>query len=155
MIGLKAPIGRAEMADAVPESTRERSLKEMPDSPSSVVETQEICMDAGTITEVFRAVAATVDSGLPRGEVDPKAVTAALVKREQEGSTAVGSGSAIPHARVEGLNESILLDVKLRTPVRWAEGEEVQRCMVILVPPDAHEEHLELTARAVRKLGAE
>ena len=143
------------MVDAAKQTKTEKAQRTMPDSPSSVVETHEICMDAGTITDVFRAVAATVDNGLAGEHVDPKAVHAALVKREREGSTAIGSGSAIPHARVEGLHESILLDVKLRTPVRWAEGEDVQRCMVILVPPDAHEQHLELTARAVRKLGEE
>jgi mannitol/fructose-specific phosphotransferase system IIA component (Ntr-type) len=140
------------MADRLSNSDPPQRRQRMPDSPRSAVETQEICMDAGTITDVFRAVAATVDVRTPGNQVDAQAVHAALVKREGEGSTAIGSGSAIPHARVEGLNESILLDVKLRTPVRWAEGEEVQRCMVILVPPDAHEEHLELTARAVRKL---
>ena len=143
------------MADTATQTEAELERDAMPDSPRSVVETQEICMDAGTITDVFRAVAATVDESLGGDAVDAQAVHQALVEREREGSTVVGSGNAIPHARVEGLNESILLDVKLRTPVRWAEGEDVQRCMVILVPPDAHEQHLELTARAVRKLFGE
>ncbi len=137
----------------VADERNDPAQREMPDSPGRGVATHEFCMDAGTITDVFRAVAATVDSSLEGSDVDGSAVHDALVKRERAGSTAVGSGSAIPHARVEGLNESILLDVKLRKPVRWAEGEDVQRCMVILVPPDAHEEHLALTARAVRKLG--
>jgi PTS system nitrogen regulatory IIA component len=116
------------------------------------VPTHEICMDAGSVTDVFRAVAATIGDGMSLGEIDAEAVREALTKREREGSTAIGRGSAIPHARVEGLNESILLDVKLRRPVRWDDGEDVQRCMVILVPPDAHDQHLQLTARAVREL---
>lgn len=143
------------MADLAKQPQSKAARDRMPDSPRSAVETQEICMDADTITDVFKAVAATVDTRSSGNRVDASAVQAALANREREGSTAVGSGSAIPHARVEGLNESILLDVKLRTPVRWAEGEDVQRCMVILVPPDAHEQHLELTARAVRKLNEE
>ena len=143
------------MAKTATQSESEFEHDTMPDSPRSAVETQEICMDAGSITDVFRAVAATVHGRIAGCEVDAQAIHAALVEREREGSTAVGSGSAIPHARVEGLNESILLDVKLRTPVRWAEGEDVQRCMVIRVQPGAHEQQLELTARAVRKLGEE
>ena len=143
------------MAKANAQNLLRREPEDMPDSPDMNVSMHEICMDAGTITDVFRAVAATVDSRVEADTVDSDAVQAALVQREREGSTAVGFGSAIPHARVEGLNESILLDVKLRKPVRWAEGENVERCMVILVPPDAHEEHLALTARAVRKLGEE
>jgi PTS system nitrogen regulatory IIA component len=143
------------MAETATQSESELEHDTMPDAPRSAVETHEFCLDAASITDVFRAVAATVHDRISGSEVDAQAIHAALAKREREGSTAVGSGSAIPHARVEGLNESILLDVKLRTPVRWAEGEDVQRCMVILVPTGAHEQHLELTARAVRKLGEE
>ena len=109
-------------------------------------------MDAGSVTDVFRVVAASVRGDGDGPELDEAAIRAALSQREREGSTAIGSGSAIPHARVEGLSESILLDVKLRRPVRWDEGEDVERCMVILVPPEAHDQHLKLTARAVREL---
>ncbi len=143
------------MAKPAQTNAKQADGETMPDSPGMGMSTHELCMDAGTITDVFRAVAATVDSHVEGYKLESGAIHAALVQREQAGSTAIGSGSAIPHAQVQGLSESILLDVKLRKPVRWAEGEDVHRCMVILVPPDAHDEHLELTARAVRKLGEE
>lgn len=139
------------MADTATATERDMT-QELRDEPRSGLAAHEICMDAGSVTDVFRVVADAIDTTLTEVEVDSEAVREALVKRERQGSTAIGQGSAIPHARVEGLNESILLDVKLKKPVRWDDGEDVERCMVILVPPEAHEEHLQLTAHAVREL---
>jgi mannitol/fructose-specific phosphotransferase system IIA component (Ntr-type) len=140
------------MADPATKTEIESSQEALPDPPKLAVSALELCLDAGSVTEVFRAIAATIDQSKIMGDVDGETVRAALLERERESSTAIGFGAAIPHARVEGLSESILLDVKLRKPVRWDEGQDVERCMIILVPPEAHDQHLQLTAHAVREL---
>ena len=47
----------------------------------------------------------------------PEAVEAALLAREQLGSTGLGAGFALPHARIEGLGGYLGLFVRLAKPI--------------------------------------
>lgn len=118
--------------------------------PGAVV--RALTIDARSRSEVLGHVARAASEPFP--ELDTSAIEEALRAREEQASTALGKGAAIPHASIEGLAHSVLLDVRLKRPVRWDEegGEDVERCMVILVPPGEHAAHLELTAAAVQKL---
>ena len=74
----------------------------------------------------------------------------ALWRREQAGSTALGQGVAIPHARIDGIEHPLTLFVRTRTPVAFdaADGQPVSHVYGILVPMHSdHEAHLELLAR--------
>jgi PTS system nitrogen regulatory IIA component len=60
----------------------------------------------------------------------------ALYRRERAGTTAVGDGLAIPHARIPGIDAPVTLYLRTRTPLRFgaADGEPVSEFFVIVVP---------------------
>lgn len=80
---------------------------------------------------------------LPQGSV-----SAALAYREQIGSTALGQGIAIPHARLKELNHIQLAYLRLNPGIEFdsPDGLPVTHVMVILVPKTATEEHLRVLA---------
>lgn len=75
-------------------------------------------------------------------------VVQALARREQVGSTGVGEGVAIPHARVRELDHIQAAYLRLRAPIPFgaADGQPVSHIVVLLVPKEATEEHLEVLA---------
>lgn len=83
-----------------------------------------------------------------RHQVDHASVFRALWRREQSGSTGLGYGVAIPHARVTGISEPIILFVRTRVPINFdaPDHQAVSILFVILVPEHANEEHLQILA---------
>ena len=75
-------------------------------------------------------------------------LVAALSRREQLGSTGLGEGVAIPHARVEGLAQAQIAYLRLKTPIPFdaPDAKPVSDFLVILVPKQATEEHLQILA---------
>lgn len=82
------------------------------------------------------------------GNLPADAVASALMRREMAGSTALGLGVAIPHARVSGLNHIRALYVRLVPGLDFDASDAglVSDAMVLLVPSPANQEHLELLA---------
>jgi PTS system nitrogen regulatory IIA component len=78
----------------------------------------------------------------------------ALVAREQAGSTGVGAGVAVPHARLAGLDRMRGVFVRLETPVDFdaVDGAPVDLMFALFAPPDAGAEHLRALARVARLL---
>ncbi len=76
-------------------------------------------------------------------------VRASLVKRETIGSTAVGCGVAIPHARVKDLLRPVAAFVRMKMPIPFdaPDGKPVSDLFVLLVPQHATEAHLLLLAQ--------
>src|SRR5580704_15121438 len=66
----------------------------------------------------------------------PQAVEAALLAREQLGSTGLGAGFALPHARIEGLETYLGLFVRLARPIDFEaiDGKPVTLIFVLLIP---------------------
>ncbi len=81
-------------------------------------------------------------------------VTARLVAREELGSTGLGQGVAIPHARFEGLKEPLAVFVRLQNPIDFDAPDEtpVRFCFVLLVPAKATELHLQILAHVAEML---
>ncbi len=77
-----------------------------------------------------------------------------LLAREAEGSTGVGRGVALPHARVPGLTELRAVFVRLDTPVAFdaVDGQPVDLMLALFAPEGAGVEHLRALARASRAL---
>ena len=73
-----------------------------------------------------------------------------LAAREELGSTALGHGVALPHARISGLPRSIAALVRTRQPIAFAaaDGKPVGSFLVLLVPEQAADQHLKLIAEA-------
>ena len=77
-------------------------------------------------------------------------VVTSLSRRERAGSTAVGLGVAIPHARLSGLERILIAYSRLAVPIPFGapDGKPVSHVLVLLVPDPATDEHLKLLAEA-------
>lgn len=81
----------------------------------------------------------------------------AVLDREQLGSTAVGHGVVLPHARLEGLEKPIAGFAKLATPLDF-DAVDDQPCdlIVILLAPDGSgADHLRALAKIARVMRQE
>ena len=82
------------------------------------------------------------------------AVLDALLEREAAGSTGVGGGVAVPHARVEGLDRMRGVFVRLEQPVPFeaVDDQPVDLLFALFAPKGASSEHLRALARVSRLL---
>lgn len=69
-----------------------------------------------------------------------------LNEREELGSTGLGEGVAIPHARIDGLSEAVGAFVRLKTPIEFdsPDGKPVGCCFMLLAPAKATKQHLKI-----------
>ncbi len=76
-----------------------------------------------------------------------------LHDRERLGSTALGKGIALPHARIDGLSEPIIAIAKLETPIDYDSPDDIPIwfAVCLLVPAQANETHLNLLATLATK----
>lgn len=88
-------------------------------------------------------------AGLPQ---DP--VLEALASREALGSTGIGRGIAIPHARVPGLDRFVGLFASLDRPIAYdaVDGEPVDLVFLLLAPEPSGSGHLQALACITRRL---
>jgi PTS system nitrogen regulatory IIA component len=87
-------------------------------------------------------------------EVEPRAIAAALSAREALGSTGVGAGVALPHARVEGLSRTVAAFARLDSAIDFeaVDDEPVDLVFLLLSPPGGDKGHLKILAAAARQL---
>lgn len=80
-----------------------------------------------------------------------------LCAREKLGSTGLGHGVAIPHARIEGLDQPSGVMIRLAEPVDFdaADREPVDLIFALVVPEAATEEHLQLLSQIAELFGDE
>lgn len=81
-------------------------------------------------------------------------IVAELMKREQLGSTGMGGGVAIPHARYIGLKKPFGLVARLKPAVDFdaIDNLPVDLVFVLLVPAAAEGDHLNLLAAVSRRM---
>ena len=86
-----------------------------------------------------------------------QAVFDGLVARERLGSTGLGEGCAVPHARVPGLGRALAAFLRLGTGVDFDSPDQVPVDLVfgLLVPEESTDEHLEILAMIARVLSDE
>jgi len=86
--------------------------------------------------------------------IDERLAMEKLLDRERLGSTGVGKGVAIPHARIEGLTKISGVFARLSTPVDFDSVDElpVDLVFMLFAPEDAGAEHLKALARVSRLL---
>lgn len=89
--------------------------------------------------------------------LDASDVVAALTEREKLGSTGVGRGVAIPHARFEGLDRIYGFFTRLEKPVDFdsVDRQPVDLIFTILAPQKEGAEHLKALALVSRTLRSE
>jgi len=89
-----------------------------------------------------------------RFDLDAGDVLDALMAREAVGSTGVGAGVAVPHARLKTLDRMRGVFVRLETPVDFdaVDNQPVDLIFALLAPEAAGSEHLQALARVARLL---
>ncbi len=75
-----------------------------------------------------------------------------LLARERLGSTALGHGIAIPHARVDGINKPIGALLKLQQGIDFdaPDNQDADILCALLVPTEATDEHLKTLAHLAK-----
>jgi PTS system nitrogen regulatory IIA component len=77
-----------------------------------------------------------------------------LLQRESLGSTGIGKGVAIPHARLAGIERIFCLFARLEEPIEFeaSDREAVDLVFLLLAPETAGADHLKALARISRLL---
>jgi PTS system nitrogen regulatory IIA component len=116
-------------------------------SPSNV----KLDIRASDKTQLLRQLCALAATEV---QLDPQAVTAQIVKREELGSTGVGDGVALPHARLAGLKSPFGLFVRLPRDIDFEAIDEqpVDIVFLLLLPESAKDEQLNALACVARAL---
>jgi PTS system nitrogen regulatory IIA component len=83
----------------------------------------------------------------------PEVVETALAAREQLGSTGLGAGFALPHARIEGLETYLGMFVRLAKPINFdaIDGKPVQLVFALLIPSETTTSHVAALAAISRR----
>jgi nitrogen PTS system EIIA component len=86
--------------------------------------------------------------------VDHRIVFEKLSTREKLGSTGIGQGIAIPHAKLPGLTRVYGLFARLAAPIDYdaVDGQPVDLAFVLIAPDHAGADHLKALAKISRLL---
>ena len=106
-------------------------------------------------TNKRKALAVIAEIAARNFGLDAGYVLDALTEREQAGSTGVGHGVAVPHARLEGLDRLRGIFVRLEHPVEFdsVDDQPVDLIFTLFAPKKASGvEHLRALARVSRLL---
>ena len=87
-----------------------------------------------------------------REQLDRKTVLQTLIERERLGSTGIGNGVALPHGRINGLDDVIGAVAVLTTPLEYdsVDNKPIKLAFGLLVPAQANEQHLKILAHLAR-----
>jgi nitrogen PTS system EIIA component len=102
-------------------------------------------LDAHSKNQAFDAIADFLERS---HGLDAEQVRMGLIEREALGSTALGRGVAIPHARVQGLQRAVAVFARFGTPIAFdaPDRKPVSDMFILLVPDQATDEHLKILA---------
>lgn len=117
----------------------------------AVLEPSAVVLDVAAASRkaVFdRAAALLTDAA----GADAAGIAAALVDRERQGTTGFGSGTAIPHGRLQGMSGIRGAVLRLQQPIDWGgvDGIPVDLVFVLVGPDGAGAEQLKALARVSR-----
>lgn len=106
---------------------------------------------AGAKTQLIQDLARRAGARLAR---DPTPIAAVLLEREQLGSTGLGKGFALPHARVANLDRCFGLFARLARPIDFQaiDDRSVDLVFLLLIPAAAESEHIAALAAISRRM---
>jgi PTS system nitrogen regulatory IIA component len=116
-------------------------------SPSSTIVETRALDKTGLLSELAERAAKAVG-------LDPQPVVSAILAREELGSTGMGGGIAIPHARLPGLDQPFGLLARLKRPIGFAaiDGEPVDVVFLLLLSDKPKDDQLSALACVARTL---
>ncbi len=102
-------------------------------------------------TQLLQELAGRAASAL---KLDRRMIFDALQARENLGSTGLGKGFALPHARLDGLREPFALFVRLGRPIDFAaiDDKPIDLVILLLTPTNGSTQHLATLAAVSRPL---
>ena len=85
---------------------------------------------------------------------DAAKVLASYNQREQEGSTGMTEGFAIPHAQSAAINKSAMIILKLKKPIDWQslDGQKIDTVISFLIPEVDSNSHLKYLSNTAKLL---
>lgn len=85
---------------------------------------------------------------------DAAKVLASYKQREQEGSTGMTEGFAIPHAQSAAINKSAMIILKLKKPIDWQslDGQKIDTVISFLIPEVDSNSHLKYLSNTAKLL---
>ncbi|MGP0058833.1 MAG: PTS sugar transporter subunit IIA [Beijerinckiaceae bacterium] len=86
--------------------------------------------------------------------IPQKTILEGLLMREKLGSTGLGQGFALPHARIEGLKTMFGMFVKLSKPIGFEaiDGNPVDFVFLLLIPVASESDHVAALAAISRRI---
>jgi PTS system nitrogen regulatory IIA component len=116
-------------------------------SPDDIALRLRIADKAALLRQLAERVASRLD-------LDPEEILGAILRREALGSTGVGEGIAIPHARLDTLKRPAGALAVLAQPLDFdaIDGEPVDIVFLLLLPAVSQGEQLNVLSRVARAL---
>lgn len=119
------------------------------------IERVALGVTAASKKQLFHELATLIINGTSelKGRLQRDIVNPAL-ERERLGSTGVGHGVALPHARVTGIEKVYAAFIRLQTPLDYEaiDDRPVDLVAMIIAPEDAGGAHLRALAQLSRQL---
>lgn len=111
-----------------------------------------VVLSASAITSRKQVLLTMADALAERLNVDARDIFDAIMEREKLGSTGVGEGVAIPHARVEGVEKPIGAFIRLGEGVDFDAIDEkpCDLIFMLLAPHNSGADHLRALAKVSR-----
>lgn len=146
LVGITAKKGAAASEATPAEGASDSDALLLPDTVA--LETTRGTNREDIIRELVASIAAAGRTS------DAEALVDAALAREEQHSTGVGNGVAIPHARTAGVTRPTLAFARLPKPgIKWAEGEEATDLVfLIAVPEGSGNQHLKILSKLARRL---
>ena len=110
---------------------------------SALLSPQRIFLDV-EITSKKKLLELIANIVADQAQLAESSIYSNLLSRERLGSTGLGHGFAVPHARVENLEQTIGCLFRLKEPVNFEapDNQPVDLVFTIIIPQEATEEHL-------------
>ena len=117
------------------------------------LKTDRIILDLNTTSRkrLFEFIAELSSNGL--SGITEDCILKTITERERLGSTGLGRGIAVPHGRIEKLDNPVISVVRLSRPIDYdaPDGQPVWLAVGLLVPVEANETHLKLFSLLVTR----
>ena len=111
-------------------------------------------LGAATKEEAIRTMVASLKSAKKIAASDEESIVAAILKREELGSTGIGRGIAVPHTKNPSVSELTATVAISAEGVDFdsLDGEAVHILFLLVSPPDKPGEHLRALETVARQL---
>jgi PTS system nitrogen regulatory IIA component len=121
-------------------------IKEFLSSTQAVIDLRAPDKDS-LLRELSQRAAATV-------RLNADSISSEILKREKLGSTGIGAGVAIPHARIKGLKKPFGILARLKSAIDFdaIDDKPIDIVFLLLLPVETEGEHITALASVARIL---